>query len=215
MRLEDIKGDYDAIYSLGDLCLAALQLRKNNLRPYAGPLDWMSSPSLSNVSRLLKNRFIGYMDKPHLIPSGYSTGVDNSEPYICVTDMAYQIVSSHDFKADKNTLSNLATYPEVKAKFGRRIERFLDKLANGKRILFIRTEGTFGEVLELESVLSQLVKNEFTILLINHTNTKSIIEKDWPVKNVCAIELPNEEKWEGNDHIWKSIFKGIQIKDKN
>jgi hypothetical protein len=214
MRIKDIKGEYEAIYSLGDLCLAALQLRKNNLRPYAGPLDWMSSPSLSNVSRLLKNRFNGYMEKPNLIASGYSTGVDSAEPYVCVTDMAYQIVSSHDFKGDKNTLTNLATYPEVKAKFARRIERFLDILSTGKRILFIRTEGTFQEALELESVLSQLVKNDFTILLINHTNTKSIIEKDWPVKNVCAIELPNVEKWDGNDDYWKFIFNGISIKAK-
>ncbi|MFP5108881.1 DUF1796 family putative cysteine peptidase [Neobacillus sp. C211] len=212
MRLEDLKGTYDAIYSLGDLCLAALQLRQNNLRPFAGPLDWMSSPSLSSVSSLLKNRFIGYMDLPNLIPSGYATGVDSSEPHIVVTDMAYQIVSSHDFIADKNTFTNLVTYPEVRAKFDRRIQRFLDKLSNGKRILFIRTEGTFEELLELESALSKLVKNEFHILLVNHTNTKDLIEKDWPVKNVCAIELPNEEKWHGNDHYWEAIFKGINIK---
>jgi hypothetical protein len=212
MRLEELKGEYDAIYSLGDLCLAALQLRQNNLRPFAGPLDWMSSPSLSSVSSLLKNRFIGYMDLPNLIPSGYATGVDSSEPHLVVTDMAYQIVSSHDFIADKNTFTNLATYPEVRAKFDRRIQRFLDILYNGKRILFIRTEGTFEELLELESVLSKLVKNEFHILLVNHTNTKDLIEKDWPVKNVCAIELPNEEKWHGNDHYWEAIFKGINIK---
>jgi len=211
MRLEDLKGNYDAIFSLGDLCLAALQLRKNNLRPFAGPLDWMSSPSLPSVSRLLKSRFIGYMDKSNLTPSGYSTGVDSSEPYICVTDMGYQIVSSHDFKADKNTLSNLATYPEVRAKFDRRIKKFLDILSTGKRILFIRTEGTFEEVLELEEVLSQLVENEFHILLVNHTNTSVLIEKDWPVENVCAIGLPNEEKWEGNDHYWRDIFNGIHI----
>jgi len=31
MSLKDISGTYDAIFSLGDLCLAAVQLRKNNL----------------------------------------------------------------------------------------------------------------------------------------------------------------------------------------
>jgi hypothetical protein len=211
MRLEDLKGNYDAIYSLGDLCLAALQLRKNNLRPFAGPLDWMSSPSLPSVSRLLKNRFNGYMDKSNLIPSGYSTGVDSSEQYLCLTDMDYQIVSSHDFKASKNTFSNLASYPEVRDKFDRRIKRFLNILSTGKRILFIRTEGSFEEVLELESVLSELVKHDFTILLVNHTDTNVLIEKDWPVEKVCAIELPNVEKWQGNDHYWKAIFNGISI----
>ncbi|MBD3860533.1 peptidase [Bacillus sp. 28A-2] len=211
MRLEDLKGNYDAIYSLGDLCLAALQLRKNNLRPFAGPLDWMSSPSLPNVSRLLKNRFEGYMDKSNLIPSGYSKGVDSLEPHLCLTDMEYQIVSSHDFKASENTFSNLSTYPEVKAKFDRRIKRFLEMLSTGKRILFIRTEGAFDEVLELETVISELIKNDFAILLVNHTDTKVLVEKDWPVEKVCAIELPNIEKWQGNDHYWRDIFNGISI----
>lgn len=211
MRLENLKGNYDAIYSLGDLCLAALQLRKNNLRPFAGPLDWMSSPSLPSVSLLLKNQFNGYMDKSNLMPIGYSTGVDSTEQYLCVTDTGYQIVSSHDFKASKNTFTNLATYPEVKAKFDRRVKKFLDILSTGKRILFIRTEGTFEEILQLESVLSQLVKNDFHILLVNHTDTNDLIEKDWPVESVCAIELPDVEKWQGNDEYWRSIFKDITI----
>jgi Putative papain-like cysteine peptidase (DUF1796) len=211
MKLEDLKGNYDAIYSLGDLCLAALQLRKNNLRPFAGPLDWMSSPSLPNINRLLKNQFAGFMDKSKLTPSGYSTGVDSSEQYLCLTDMEYGIVSSHDFKASQNTFSNLATYPEVRAKFDRRIKRFLDILSTGKRILFIRTEGSFEEVLELESVLEKMVKNQFAILLVNHTSTTKLIEKDWPVQRICAIELPNAEKWEGNNDIWQEIFKNITI----
>ncbi len=215
MRLDDLKGNYDAIYSLGDVCLAALQLRKNNLRPFAGPLDWMSSPSLPNVSRLLKNRFKGYMDKANLVPSGYSTGVDSKEQYLCLTDTGYQIISSHDFKASQNTFTNLASYPEVRAKFDRRIKKFLNILSNGKRILFIRTEGTFEEVLELDSVLSELVKNEYAILLVNHTSTSDLIEKDWPIATVCAIELPNVEKWQGNDDYWREIFKQMTIKSNN
>ncbi len=211
MKLNELKGNYHAIYSLGDLCLAALQLRKNNLRPYAGPLDWMSSPNLSNVSLLLKNRYEGFMDKANLIPSGYSTGVNSSEQYLCMTDMTYQIVSSHDFKASQNTFTNLATYPEVRAKFDRRIERFMDNLSRSDRLLFIRTEGSFEDIIELESVLAKLIKRDFSILLVNHTNTDALIEKDWPVRNICAIEMPNQEKWQGNDHYWREIFTGITI----
>ncbi|MDF2536735.1 MAG: hypothetical protein K0R18_2897 [Bacillales bacterium] len=208
-----MKGNYDAIYSLGDLCLAALQLRKNNLRPHAGPLDWISSPSLPSVSRLLKSRFEGYMEKENLIPSGYSTGTDSTTQYLCLTDKGYSMLSSHDFKASENTFDYLATYPVVKAKFDRRIKRFLDNLSTGKRLLFIRTEGSFREVVELENVLSKMVKNDFAILVINHTDTKVLIEKEWPLSNVVSIELPNQEKWEENDHFWREIFKGITIHD--
>jgi hypothetical protein len=206
-----MKGNYDAIYSLGDLCLGALQLRKNNLRPHAGPLDWISSPFLPKVSQLLKNRFVGYMEKENLITSGYSTGTDSTTQYLCLTDMAYLMVTSHDFKASENTFDHLTTYPVVKAKFERRIKRFLDNLSTGKRLLFIRTEGSFAEVAELENVLSKMIKNDFAILVINHTDTNCLIEKDWPLANVVSIDLPNQEKWEGNDHYWREIFNGITI----
>jgi len=212
MSLEKVKGNYDAIYSLGDLCLAAIQLRKNNLRPFAGPLDWMSSPSLSNVSRLLQNQFNGFMDLPNLNPTGYSTGVDSLTPYLVVVDEAYQIVSSHDFRADQNTLSNLATYSQVKEKLNRRIQRFLEKIVNGQRILFIRTESTFKETLELESILSKMVKNDFQILIVNHSNDVSdMTEKNWPLERVSVVELPNHDKWGANDHYWKKIFEGVHI----
>ncbi|GER71195.1 hypothetical protein BpJC7_24980 [Weizmannia acidilactici] len=212
MSLAEIKGKYDAIFSLGDLCLAALQLRKNNLRPFAGPLDWMSSPSLSDVNRLLRNRFTGFMDLPNLKPTGYSTGVDTKEQFLVVHDTAYNIVSSHDFKADQNSFEKLSTYPDVRKKLDRRIKRFLEMANKGKRILFIRTEGSLSEVSELESVLSQLVKNDFNILVVNHTNVNELIEKEWPIERVHVVELPNKEKWQENDHYWREIFDGISNK---
>ncbi len=211
MKLKELKGHYSAIYSLGDLCLAGLELRKNNLRPFAGPLDWMSSPSLPDVTRLLRQQFAGYMDQENLVPAGYSTGVDSSEQYLCFTDTTYHIISSHDFKASQNSFNNLATYPIVRAKFDRRITRFLDKLTHADKLLFIRTEGSFEEVIELEMVLSTMVKKDFSILLINHVNTVHLVEKNWPIRNVCVIELPNQEKWLGNDALWKEILTDITV----
>ena len=212
MSLQEIKGVYDAIFSLGDLCLASIQLRKLNLRPFAGPLDWMSSPSLSSVNQLLKNRFSGFMDRANLLPTGYSTGINTPEPFLVVHDQKYGIVSSHDFKADKNTLTNLATYPEVRKKLDKRSKRMLSMCENGKKILFVRTEASFADTLELESVLSNLVKNEFHILIINHTDRDNLQEVSWPIHNVTVVELPEYEKWTNNDHYWEQIFEGISIK---
>ncbi|MCM3197151.1 DUF1796 family putative cysteine peptidase [Priestia megaterium] len=205
MSLENIKGSYDAIFSLGDLCLTSIQLEKNNLRPFSGPLDWMASPSLKDVSRLLQNRFSGFMELPNLAVRGYGA-VDN----FLVIDEAYNIVSNHDFATDKNTLSHLATYPEVKEKFNRRIRRFLEKMNTSQRVLFIRTEGTFEEILELELILSGIVKNDFRILLVNHSSVNGIIEKNWPLKRVCAIELPNDNIW-NNDRYWKMILSEVSL----
>ncbi|MDI3410009.1 DUF1796 family putative cysteine peptidase [Bacillus sonorensis] len=82
-------------------------------------------------------------------------------------------------------------------------------MATANRILFIRTNGTFEEAQELETVLSDLVQNEFSVLLINHTNVKGIVEQNWPLQRVCAIELPDKEIWAANDSLWKQILSGV------
>lgn len=204
MKLSELKGNYDAIFSLGDLCLASIQLEKNGLRPYAGVLDWMGSPQLSEVNRLLMNRFNGFMELANLRVVGNAT-----EEMLLVSDDFYHILSNHDFTKAANPHGNLATYPEVKAKFDRRIQRLLEKADTCQRILFIRTEGDFQDTYDLQTVLSGLVRHDFRILLVNHAPVSGIVELDWPLEKVCAIQLPNVEKWEGNNHLWTAILEGI------
>ncbi|MGZ9586824.1 DUF1796 family putative cysteine peptidase [Paenibacillus marinisediminis] len=205
MRLADLKGDYDGIFSLGDLCLASIQLQKNNLRPYSGVLDWMGSPQLSDVNRLLMNRFEGFMELQNLRVVG-----DATEEMLLVSDDVYHILSNHDFSKKQNTYTHLDTYPEVKQKFERRIDRFLEKANSCKRILFVRTEGNFQDAYDLQMVLSGLVQHDFAILLVNHAPVGEIYELNWPLDKVCAIQLPNQEKWEGNNHLWKILLDGIR-----
>ncbi|MCY8267403.1 papain-like cysteine peptidase [Bacillus haynesii] len=209
MNLNDIKGDYNAIFGLGHLCLTALQLRKNNLRPYAGPLDWVGTSSLTELNRLLKNRFSNFMAPLNLRVTGYSTGVYTTDRYISLTDDYYHVDSAHDFKADKNTLEHLATYDEVIEKFNRRINRFYEKMSTANRVLFVRTNGTYKEAEELESVLSDLVQNDFRVLLINHAKVKGIVEQNWPLKRICAVTLPDREIWQSNDHLWREMLNGV------
>src|SRR5437879_4131983 len=139
MELSKLKGGYDAVFSLGDLCLASIQLKKHNLRPFSGVLDWMASPTLSTVNELLENRFIGFMDYDNLRVIGYA------DSNICVSDDAYNLVSNHDFSREKNTLEFLGSYLEVMEKYERRIQRFLHQMQTAKRILFVRTEGTLED----------------------------------------------------------------------
>lgn len=212
MSLQKIKGSYDAIFSLGHLCLAAIQLKKNNLRPFSGVLDWVGSRSLPDVNRLLQNRFVGFMEKSKLKIIGTAGPKD-----FLVKDETYNILFNHDFKTDKNISTELTDYSEVKEKYNRRIQRFLEKMSSSKRILFVRTEGTFEEVKELEKVLTQLVKNDFRILLVNHTNVNGIIVQNWPLEKVTVVELPGQgtrayPMSTENDHFWKVIFNGVNLK---
>jgi len=206
LNLSQLKGEYDAIFSLGDLCLASIQLKKHNLRPYSGVLDWMASPELSMVNELLENRFIGFLEYDNLRVIGYA------DDFICVSDDGYNFVSNHDFDGEKNTLTYLGGYAEVMEKYERRIQRFLSEMENAKRILFVRTEGTLEDAAVLQDVLSRIVKHDFSILLINHTYVQGIVEKSWPLEKVCSIEFPNKDKWEGNHDLWEEVLSGIRLR---
>ncbi|WP_146553863.1 DUF1796 family putative cysteine peptidase [Rummeliibacillus sp. SL167] len=206
MNRQELMGNYDAIFSLGDLCLTSIQLKKHQLRPYSGVFDWAATPELSKVNLLLQNRFQGLMRFGNLRIVG--PGVPHM---ICVSDDHYHFVSNHDFGTDKNSLTYLGSYDEVMEKYNRRTKRFLEKMETAKRILFVRTEGSFEDVVGLQAVLRNLVKNDFSILLINHTHVSGIVEKNWPLPNVYAVDFPNYDKWEGNHHLWDQILSGIKL----
>lgn len=109
MSLEKIKGTYDAVFSLGNLCLGAIQLNKFNLRPFSGVLDWVGSHSLPDVNRLLQNRFSGFLELPNLKVVGHASVLD-----LLVLDEAYKIYFNHDFKTDKNTVLDLALIQKLR-----------------------------------------------------------------------------------------------------
>ncbi|MEY8738454.1 DUF1796 family putative cysteine peptidase [Bacillales bacterium AN1005] len=118
---------------------------------------------------------------------------------------------NHDFKTDVNTLTHLPSLPQIQKKYEKRIDHFIEALSTSQRLLFIRTESNIKDTLELENVLSQLVKNHYCILIVNHTAVNEIVELDWKIKNVCAIEMPNNDIWDGNDLLWERIFQGITL----
>jgi hypothetical protein len=88
LDLQDIKGSYDVIVSLGSACNTAMLLRQHNLRRFSGPLDWKVSGSLSDVNRLLRKKFVNFMELENMtLLDGTGHGVDDG--------IDLQPVSSH------------------------------------------------------------------------------------------------------------------------
>ncbi|MFP7476802.1 DUF1796 family putative cysteine peptidase [Terribacillus saccharophilus] len=206
MGNDQIKGGYDAVFSLGDLCLGAIQLKKNGLRPFSGPLDWMGTPQLPKVKELFEKRFADFMLRENLRIIGKAT-----EQMLLVLDERNIIYSNHDFDTMRNSLMQLPMYPQVKAKLDRRANRLLEKLLTAQRILFVRTNASLEETAELERVLRSIISNDFRILVVNHGPVSGIVEKHWPINNVYSVELPNDEIWEGNNAQWAQLFHGVYL----
>lgn len=206
MNLQDIKGQYHAIYSLGNNCLPAIQLRTHGLRKYAGPLDWMGSPMLPQVTRLLLRHFEGFLYYPNL------TAIEKANPELYnVHDREYDLYLNHDFYTHNNFPPHLAAYPEIKEKYDRRISRFLQDINSGLPLMFIRTDAVYEEVVDLNKVLKHIVRGPYRLLIVNHTNVEVMTEQEWSLDNVAVVLMPDKEIWAGNNHWWMVMFNGVSL----
>jgi hypothetical protein len=221
MNLQDIKGSYDVIVSLGSASNPAMLLKQHNLRRFSGPLDWCVSNSLSDVSRLLKNRFEGFMEfenmslldktETYFLNDGDPVMPDGSTQLIkayWVMDTYYNVISMHDFPILPNQ-DWTVTYPSFKEKLNRRINRFLEKITNGQSVLFVRWAGSYNQAVELQSVLSKIVKGQFTILILYPVpDSQNISEMNWGIDRVCAVEVPNKPF---DNSTWDYVLNGITL----
>ncbi|HHP1039557.1 papain-like cysteine peptidase [Bacillus cereus group sp. MYBK59-1] len=223
MNLEDIQKSYGVIVSLGGLCQVTNQIKRHNLRTFSGPLDWFYYPSLSDVNRLLQNRFKKFMKLENMVIEGSeSYGLIESEfdnqikwaerITYCIKDTYYNCFSMHDFpiNSEKDLKS---TYPSFKAKLDTRINRFLEKINSSESILFIRIWGNRDEAVELQNVLSKITNKDFNILICNFKEgISNIVEQNWGISRVCSIELPRyQDRWEGDDSDWDVILNKITL----
>lgn len=209
MRLADLKGEYDGIFSLGSLCLTAIQLERNGLRPYAGPVDWLASYTLPDVSRFIRARCAGFMERGSL---RYELTFGGT--HLIVRELLYNFISNHDFFVSQNDPGRLEMYSHVKAKYDLQIARFLERAENGRRLLFVRCGGSRQEVEELRDTLDGFVGHTYALLHVCETNTQTLRELDWGLDRVCAVELPGDQHsiWTGNHRFWHHMLSGISYR---
>lgn len=68
--------------------------------------------------------------------------------------------------------------------------------------------GTSEEAVRLKSVLSGIVKGNFSILLINYHDNNEVLDLNLIDENICSVLIPNDpNRWEGNDGAWSALFK--------
>jgi len=208
MRLAELQGSYDAVFSLGVNCIVSIQMENYGLRKFSGVIDWMSSGNLSDVNRMLENRFADFMLAPNL----KILDPDGSGKNFMVEDELYRIVSVHDFPIRLNPGGQLLTYPDFRDKIQRRIDRLLYKMATSSRILFIRLWGTYPEALRLREILAGMVAGEFSILLIQSADVPAVSDCSWPDERICCVQFPSKDidDYQMNPH-WTQLFQGISV----
>lgn len=205
MNLHELKGTYDAVFSLGSNCYPAQRLERYSLRPYSGVIDWMYSNSIPGLVKLLNNRFDSFMHPRNLWVEGL---VLNDHNY-SVRDCFYDIQSVHDFLAGDRLDGIVQKYPQFKNTFERRIARFLEKTGHCRKLLFVRLHASYEDAALLEAALRSIVTHEFRLLVVNPGQVGQMIEHNWPLQYTCSLEMPIE--WdERSDELWSKVFEHIQ-----
>lgn len=205
MQFSEIQRSYNAIFSLGQNCYPSIHLQRHRLRPFSGVFDWILSHSLKDVNRLLENKFSNFLNINNLsFVSYWSNGTE-----LMLKDNFYNVNSAHDFQVPPNTPTSWPSYPEIKEKYKRRIERFFKTLETSEWILFVRLGGTYNEIVDLEKMLNKMVKHQFRLLVIADPNL--VINKDSSLKYTYIVEHPITTELCVEPDLWDELFKGIKV----
>lgn len=216
LEMKKLQGMYDDVISLGENCYTAIHLKKYKLRKYSGPLDWFVSPNLSSINTLLKNKFVDFMDLKNMqaMPEKnvvFNDGVIQPVFSHIIKDTKYNVTSYHDFPVIPNE-DWFITYHDFKQKLGRRIDNLYERKHNSQSILFVRWGGSLTEALELQTVLSNIVKNNFKILLLYPTGLENEInELEWGLDHVFPVQVSSNYQ---NKRTWYVLLKDIHLNSK-
>ena len=122
------KRKYEAVFSIGEACACATNLKLNCLRSFSGPFDWCYGANIKERVSYILNDFENFFNQDDLVCVGIDTN-----------NMAYRnnrtfITYNHDFSKD-GVFSE--EYPTIFQKYQRRTQRMLSYLKSGKPVLLV------------------------------------------------------------------------------
>lgn len=127
---------YDLVFGLGNACSCSQTLRAADLQFLSFPFDWVIMSGEDDLARrvaTISDGFAGWFEKEDLEKVGvYETG--NKDIY---RNNATGTIFNHEFWRNEDIDQ---AYPAVRAKYNRRIRRFLDLLLSSREILVLRVD---------------------------------------------------------------------------
>lgn len=206
MNMEQMQSSYEAIFSLGGTCRVAYHMQTNRLRGCSGPLDWFYFTDTNAMSQVLAAKFSNFMQLEHLEVYG------EHEQFYLVKDRGTGCLSFHDFPVLPETQDNpLASYPAFRAKIDRRIHRFFSILHSAPSILFIRTDTSFEDAVQLYNILAGLTPNRIHLLIVTETNTEEIRQDSWSDDHICSVQFPTVKDTFGCKDSWNRMLQRFTL----
>ncbi len=173
---------YDLVFSLGEACLCSEALRVTGLQQESNPFDWLAGGTLKDRINITIAKWGRFFEKEDL-----SYGGSAGEKYDFYQNSYNKLGFNHDFPAG---IPFDESYPEVKEKYDRRINRLLRRIDDAKRILLVYIEVPLVEktnahddktlIIEYQKIIKAFPDKEITLLYI---------ESDFNLHSTSQIEM--------------------------
>jgi len=136
--------------------------------------------------------------------------IGKAHQHYIVRDTHYNIDSYHDFSfIQPESLWN-QEYAAFKQKIERRVQRFLDTLAQSPSIVLVRTQLTKEAALQLlQAVKPWIGTSDYVLLAVNNHEDWSrtdVVSEEWGLEHLKAVRIPRGEDWRGADDPWEQLF---------
>jgi hypothetical protein len=203
---------FDFIFSLGENCAAATYLRRFNLRYISSPFDWLCNVSLKTRVDLLVNGFNGFLEKQNLCRIEKNRNGDPHHDFYLDKKLGFKFL--HDFPVGKSLDDS---FPAVKEKYNRRIERLLQRLKTPQNVLCVWSGYDFPIVYkELQNAISCLSESfpevNFSLLVIENDMTSSRIKEKQIGDDIIVFTgpfIPDKTLFEGDKTMLNLVYSQI------
>lgn len=146
-----MKKKYDLVFGIGAACSCSQMLRKTGLQFSSYPFDWLYGTDFSGRVDILTNDFKDFVNKEDLTFINATNG-DKDNPCDVYNNVKNGITFNHDFPQG---VPLEQSYPAVKAKYDRRIDRLLKRIERSENTLIVYVEiPTSPENTTLETLLN-------------------------------------------------------------
>ena len=170
---------YDLIYSVGANCGCSMYMLRNKLRSTSGPFDWLTHANFETRMKLILRRFEHFLEIEDLKFLPKDPKMFNDEFCDYYENTANGFYYFHDFPKD---IPLDESFPEVKEKYARRCNRFLNNLDSEQKILLLWFSRNGIDITDTDIELCSQIHREFNshpdFLLIEHDAAKTNGEKE-------------------------------------
>lgn len=189
---------YDLIFSIGEACSCTQALRDSGLQIYSNPLDWLYGSDYIGRCKILASKFEHFIEIEDLEYAHSERSISCDAYHNKYNDLIF----NHDFFMNR-PLND--TYPKVREKYNRRINRLLMNIESRKSILivYVETPTTNHSNISDEIIKEgyDIIKNNFSnksIDLLYIKNSKDGYKKEALTSNITRITTYYKSKNESD-----------------